>query len=266
MALPNDVVIYQFDGERGCMVPLLETIANGRPSVLLVHGQPGSGAMWGEVPFMLHKFANVFSYDRPGWGSSSLSATDLSGNTDYLASVVSAIGISSLVLVGYSYGGAVVLDYCSRSNSNPRVVLIAPAANYHALGLLDSVLEIGVFDLFSRPRSRYFKLRRALRLDQTPTGLAIKSLLSESRWIRKDLQALRVPKDLASVVIVAGILDRVVPPTSIRALSQSLGDANVEWFGKLGHTIIWQAPEVIVSVISKFLGNSGSRDAIREQS
>lgn len=249
------LAIYRYDSRAGHMIALeiLEPIAG--PAILLVHGQPGSGLMWGVLPRLLSRIATVYSYDRPGWGTSESDATDLLGNVGYLSSVVSLFGEPAPLLLGYSYGGALVLDFAkSTKMQNLKIVLVAPAANVLAFGRFDRMLEVDLISsLLATPPS--FLRSRSKGVNAVTRLRNLRSLLAEARRLRGDLEQVGIAvRDDQEIVIVAGMLDRVVPPSSIRVLSKHLPQAKVVWLYQIGHTIVWRAPQVITGQVAELLG------------
>lgn len=255
--------IYRYDKALGRLWGVSDIVSNNLPNVLLVHGQPGSGVMWGELPRLLSSRANIYSYDRPGWGAASAIPQSLTGNVDYLSSVIRRFDNVPL-LVGFSYGGAVVLEYASREfQTNPNyvanhIVAVAPATNSQALGYLDRILEASILDHTVTFFDKHFHLKVTSFFQKLTGGIRISSLITECKWLRSDLGKLDLacsPND--QIIILAGLLDRVVPPSSIRALSEKIPFAKVFWNPDVGHRYVSKAPGVIATAISEMLNIYG---------
>src|SRR5258705_13064439 len=73
--------------------------------VVLLHGQPGSGADWKQVEARLPPGLNVLAPDRPGYGASRRSAGGFAAGARALLADMDAWGIDQAVLVAHSYGG-----------------------------------------------------------------------------------------------------------------------------------------------------------------
>jgi non-heme chloroperoxidase len=102
----------------------------GRP-VVLIHGYPLSGRGWDkQVPALLDAGYRVITYDRRGFGRSSQPTVgyDYDTFTADLATVLDALDLSEVVLVGHSMGTGEVTRYLG-SYGSARVakgVLVAP--------------------------------------------------------------------------------------------------------------------------------------------
>src|SRR5580692_3060300 len=88
----------------------LRWAAVGRHEVVLLHGQPGSGADWQQVADLLPPALNVVALDRPGYGASRQPAGGFAYGARAVLAELDARGIGQAVLVGHSYGGGVALS------------------------------------------------------------------------------------------------------------------------------------------------------------
>jgi pimeloyl-ACP methyl ester carboxylesterase len=78
--------------------------------VVLLHGQPGSGADWEQLAGQLPGTLHVTALDRPGYGASPRPAGGFGYNARAVLADLDARGIERAVLVGHSYGGGVALS------------------------------------------------------------------------------------------------------------------------------------------------------------
>ena len=89
----------------------------GGVPVLLVHGNGGNRTQWKAQLEQLRATRRAVAFDLRGMGDS-----DPAGDADYsvagfsqdVAAVADVLGLSRFVLVGHSFGGAVVADYAGR--------------------------------------------------------------------------------------------------------------------------------------------------------
>jgi pimeloyl-ACP methyl ester carboxylesterase len=89
------------------------------PAIVLVHGLPGNGRDWMPLPERLAAGgARAIAYDRVGYGHSSRrDAGDpftLDQNASELLELLELLNLSDATLVGWSYGGGVVLRAAQR--------------------------------------------------------------------------------------------------------------------------------------------------------
>ncbi len=90
-----------------------DTGGSGRP-VVLIHGWPLSGASWKEqVPALSQAGFRVITYDRRGFGNSDkpIAGYDYKTLADDLSSLIEALDLSNVTLVGFSMGGGEVVQY-----------------------------------------------------------------------------------------------------------------------------------------------------------
>jgi pimeloyl-ACP methyl ester carboxylesterase len=91
--------------------PLVADEYGRGPTVILLHGQPGSASDWqGVVPLLCGDFAVVVP-DRLGYGRTGGVAADFEGNALSVARLLDRLGIDRAVVVGHSWGGGVALAF-----------------------------------------------------------------------------------------------------------------------------------------------------------
>ncbi|MDA8115910.1 MAG: alpha/beta hydrolase [Actinomycetota bacterium] len=215
------------------------------PAILLVHGQPGSGRLWGALPAHLARLGKVYSYDRPGWGAHRTSPGDLRYNARWLCAIADALG-GRVVVVGYSYGAAVALEAIAIGCSAIQgLVLVAPAANELAVGPLDRAFEPAwISNSTARAAAWGASGRLPGRLERAL--LSAHSLAVESGSLRGDLNGLRNSAAASvPVAIVAGLADRTVPPSSVSLLASALGAEEVRWSSTSGHLLPLRRPRLV---------------------
>ncbi|MEM6567106.1 MAG: alpha/beta fold hydrolase [Planctomycetota bacterium] len=197
--------------------------------VIYVHGTPGDAESWADYLDDPVGGARAVAVDRPGFGKSdSRSLADLRGQSRALAPFVQSA--ESVVLVGHSYGGPVVLQAALDFPDRVRgVVVIAGSVspelekrrwfNYLAQGVRLIV-----------PR----KLRRA----------------NDEVWVLKpDLE--RMAADLGRievpVAIVHGTEDGLVPYGNVAFMEGALTGAervDVTTLEGVGHFLIWEQESI----------------------
>jgi pimeloyl-ACP methyl ester carboxylesterase len=82
-----------------------------RRPIVLVHGAWHGAWCWAAVQAALdQRGLTSYAIDLPGHGASTLPLGDLHGDADHLGDVLDRLALSDSVLVGHSYGGAVITD------------------------------------------------------------------------------------------------------------------------------------------------------------
>jgi pimeloyl-ACP methyl ester carboxylesterase len=147
--LPSPGRMVQLPG--GAQLNVLES--GQGPAVVLVHGLPGSAYDWRPLPERLAAGGRrVIVYDRVGYGYSSPRGTEsdytYDQNAAELLELLETLGLSEATLVGWSYGGGVVLRAGLRDPERiSRLVLlgsVGPAMEIQEPGAAERIL-------FSRP-------------------------------------------------------------------------------------------------------------------
>jgi pimeloyl-ACP methyl ester carboxylesterase len=85
--------------------------------VLFVHGNGGNRTQWRTQLERLRRNRRAVAFDLRGMGESDTAANadySVAGFSEDVAAVADALGLDRFVLVGHSYGGAVVADYAGR--------------------------------------------------------------------------------------------------------------------------------------------------------
>ncbi|MCB0998892.1 MAG: alpha/beta hydrolase [Acidimicrobiales bacterium] len=121
---------------------MIDTAASGLPLVVLVHGAWHGAWCWATLQDRLDRRGIAsLAIDLPGHGASTSPATDLHGHAAHVADVVTRWGRPT-VLVGHSYGGAVVTEAAAHTDGVAHLVYLAafaPAAGDSVMSQLGSM-------------------------------------------------------------------------------------------------------------------------------
>ncbi|MHB8340835.1 MAG: alpha/beta fold hydrolase [Mycobacteriales bacterium] len=112
------------------------------PPVLLLHGQPGTAAVWVKLlPALLDRHLRVVAVDRPGYHGEPERARGFAGNAARIEVLLDELGLDQVLLVGHSWGGGVALrcalDIPARCAG---LVLLASVGSHQAIAGPDRVL------------------------------------------------------------------------------------------------------------------------------
>jgi pimeloyl-ACP methyl ester carboxylesterase len=244
-----------------------------REAILLLHGQPGWGALWQPVVDALRRrlgplAPRLLAPDRPGWGRSPLAVGGIARGADAAARELDREGVERAVVVGHSFGGAVALAMAAR---HPRrvssIVLLAPAAHRAALNRVDRALAnpvvggaaafvgIGAAEaIVRRPALRRIVAshgKGALPTSVELIGPALgtrrhwRSFAAEQRALIGEVPALEqaLPAISAPAVALAGGEDHAVPPAAVRGVVAALPNAELVELQGVGHQLPLEAAE-----------------------
>lgn len=247
---------------------------SSRTTVLILHGQPGSSAVWREVAQRLSLTRRVVVPDRPGWGASRVLARGLAANADWADHLLDRLGVADVVVVGHSWGGAAALTLALRHPARVRaLVLVGSVGPAPSLSAVDHLLAAPfVGDLLvgaslhaaSRllvlpPLQRWFAPELA-RVRPTVARDILRgwrghrartSFLVEQRALVRELPALETHLERIAVpaTVVVGERDRVVHPRVAELLVTRLPHAHLHRLAGLGHLLAAEAPVELAHII-----------------
>lgn len=189
---------YSVFPEKPRRIRYLRAGTRGGDRVIFVHGTPGEAKGWADYLLNVPDGAEYYAVDRPGFGGSSPSEPepDLSRQAAALLPLLSTPDKRPVVLVGHSYGGAVVAQ--AAMTFPDRVLAIVILA-----GSLDPEQE-RIHPL--QHVAQWWGIRHVLPSSLRNANVELLQLESELRQLAPGLGRIR-----ASVTIVHGTSDRLVP-------------------------------------------------------
>ena len=240
--------------------------------VLLLHGQPGSARDWEKVRAAIGDRARTIAIDRPGWDGRS-APSGLAGNASAAVAVLDAERAGSATVVGHSFGAAIAAWLAAHHPERVEaLVLAAPSANLASLNRLDRLLAMplvgpvlaattlaGIGAALTAPPLRE-RIGSRLSLDPRYLRASGRKLLSPGAWrsfsteqrlLIRDLPLLerRLGAISAPTTIVIGTADRIVPPSSARALAGQISGAEVVQLPRATHLLPQERPEHLGEII-----------------
>ncbi len=246
--------------------------APGAGTILLLHGQPGSGRDWAPVLALLDRGTEALPLDRPAWdGHSAAAGLEVNGRAALAA--LDASGVHRATVVGHSFGGGVAAWLAIHHPDRvQRLVLVAPAANANSLnevdrllalplvGSLASAVVLGASGLALRAAPVRRQLARRFRVNAAYLGSLARTLLSPSAWRAFVVEQRAMVRDLpilerelhrisCETMILAGAADRTVPTAAVRMLSAQIPGARLVLLPGAGHLVPQLHPEPLVAAI-----------------
>jgi pimeloyl-ACP methyl ester carboxylesterase len=244
------------------------------PAVLLLHGQPGTGADWAGVRRALEPRFQVVVPDRPGYGNSDGAAGGFEHNARAMVELLDRLGLERAVVAGHSWGAGVALAMGERHPERvSAIAMVCPVVPGEPLGAVDRALAgrrtgpvvaragfFGAGVALASPRLRR-RVERTLpgsdpeRLGEVArewrSGRAWRSFWIEQRALFSDLPALE--DDIAALAVpttvVVGTRDRVTSPDAARRFAAGVGARIVEVPGS-GHLLPMQRPAEVAAAIA----------------
>jgi len=246
-------------------------------AVVFVHGNPGSLADYSAIVRPASRRYRVIAFDRPGHGHSDPPATGFDTaetQAALLHECLVQLGVRKPVLVGHSWGGALVLAYALQfPQDTSGVVLLAPAAypEKEGTGLARTLARVPLVGdlllLTSRPlvrREIKHGLEEAFAPARVPphylkqaeslwarTG-EVKAALRDEATLNASLAALGPKYDSIRlpVVIVTGDSDLIVNPrTNAYALHRAVKSSKLVVLRRTGHEIQLTQPQAVLDAV-----------------
>ena len=256
------------------------------PPVVLLHGQPGSGASWEPVSRLLESDCRVLAPDRPGYGRSPEEATGLLGNAEAIAAMIAGHRAEPATVVAHSWsGGAAVLLAERHPELVSRLVLIGAACTADSVNVVDRLLTAPVVGevltvsglvgisavlppvrrLIGRLTSDRWRWLLSVLPDQGVLGGGRGALGRHRRTFMIEQRALNdeLPRVIAAtpriglpVTVVSGDWDVVVPVRASVTLARSLPRAELVLVPEAGHFVVRDDPTAIAAIIRRAMGSS----------
>lgn len=203
--------------------------------LVFVHGSPGGAGVWATQFDTLATNANLFAYDRPGFGKSKplLAQPHLPMQVDALMTLLASATTNPVLLIGHSYGSPIALLAALEHPGKIRGALLIG-------GDVDPAQEKPFWvQYFCGWRATSWMLPRALR----QCNREMLTVRADLAVMQKQLPQLAVP-----VLMLHGDRDPLVPVENVAWLENqldALGKTNL--FAKIilpgvNHFIPWEHP------------------------
>lgn len=260
----------------GARIHYVESRGSG-PGVLMLHGHSGTALDWRRVQADLPGLRTI-AIDRPGYGYSKGGYVPFDRQVGLLHDLARKLGLKRPIVAGHSYGGALALAYAERyPKQTAAVVAVDPAIDPNPPGTADRAMA-RVSDILGLPivhtigHLTFTQLLRTIIADAiTPAGFAPQPV--DPRYMRnfravslkrEDLQtsaaetlgranvSREVDSGLGQIVaptwVLAGRLDKVVPPAVMRGAARQIRGSRFEWLPG-GHMQTWTHPAAVAAAI-----------------
>jgi pimeloyl-ACP methyl ester carboxylesterase len=231
-----------------------------KPPLILIHDAGGDHLSW--PPEIRRMTAGrVYTLDLPGHGKSG--GPGRQSVTEYADSVVgfmNSAGLSRVVLIGHSLGGAIALTIAI--NYPERAAGLGLISTGSRLPIPSSVMENAanpatvilavqkLLELMRIPQSaRHLKDQTLKRLSSVRQTLFHGDLLAcESYNVTARLDAIRIP-----VLVLCGTDDQLVPRINSESLVEQIPGAALQTIEDAGHLVILEQPSRVARLLSVFL-------------
>ncbi len=257
-------------------------------AVVLLHGQPGSGADWQQVTGLLPAHWHVVAADRPGYGCNPRPAGGFVANAREVLSQMDSRGIQRAVIVGHSYGGGVALVAAGLAPHRIKAVVLLASVGPGCVNVWDWLLAAPGTGLLCSlvawrlaPWVAQARLARIARRQSRPLapgehvnwqflgdatserGRLWRTFLAEQRALLREMGQLvaSLPLVKAPVLLLADPADKLVPVGTACQLASSLRSARLQLVEGAGHQLPRRIPVVVADALVAFLGSLGDLEA-----
>lgn len=243
------------------------------PALVFIHG--GLGNLWNFYP-QLDRFyghRELIAYSLAGNGDSEGSGSQtLSGHVQDLAVLLAALNIDEPVLVGWSYGTAIALEY-AKNHLTAGLVLTGGGAYGLTPAwerpLLKLITALRLYRLLPGENALRF-LAKSTMLDRSASDELIEDLLrsnplprrasawrtvTEAFWGydgRADLDTVTCP-----ALVVHSRADHVVPMEVARTTARLLPNAGFHILERAGHVTLAERPDEFAELMDSLLARIG---------
>ena len=263
--------------------PGLAAIDRGAgPTVLLLHGQPGSGSSWDPVSDLLVDRFRLLAPDRPGYGATAGEARGISDNAEIAAALLDVNGAGPATVVAHSWAGGVGVLLAERYPELVRgLVLVGAACTPDSLDGFDRLLALPVLgevltvagllalgEVLPKVRRLGPRVPAAYRDQFLATlpdqgvlggergalGRHRRTFVSEQRALIDELPVVHdaLSRITVPTAVVVGTWDVVVRPGAGRTLADAIGGAELVEIPRAGHFVARDTPDQLAGIVERY--------------
>lgn len=244
-------------------------------ALLLVHGFTANKDTFNDVARLLTKNYTVYSVDLPGFGDADRDPRadySIRSQSEYVRSLVAALGLGRVHLGGNSMGGGIVAEYAARYPDEVASIWLLDAVattemsqsvfvkTFEATGEFPLLVKtrdqvVSKFDLLlGQPKFIPYSIEYALAVigerDFDLHKQILKTLTMTTTPIETRYSNLTTP-----ALIVTGDQDRIVPPASVNTLAKVFVNSKVIVMPGVGHIPMFESPKQTVQDYLEFRSN-----------
>jgi len=228
--------------------------------VILIHGA-GSDLFGWPVPIRRLPGRHIIALDLPGHGQSEGPVHhSLSALRTHLHRFILELGFAHTILVGYSLGGLIALDYAGHFPEDIKGLSLIAFGTRSRLpeGLMDRLGHPReaeqVKDEFNRiffhqefPHSMRQKIMKPFHAVK-PGILKADFSIGLNYQLEANQQNISCP-----VQFISGSQDQIATPSSVRQLAYMFPGADLHFIPSAGHMVLFEKTDQVISLLSGFL-------------
>jgi len=268
---------------------LFYEISGEGTALVLIHSAWASQKWWRwQVP-VLNKHYKVITIDVRGHGQSTAlhSPSSVEDLTNDLETFLKKIAVDDPVLIGWSMGGMISMQYCLNHPQNVKALVLIATSGHRIPGLKLKICMqylqalAGLFMDIAQPRkfdrtTREFPRQNAWLTYHLRNTLSPAASQEIYNWILSDIT--RNPRENFFAVIkslwnweageklteigiptliMAGKLDTLAPPRCAQGLHEAIPNSKLVVVENASHYLVMERPEIVNQAILNFLKDIG---------
>jgi pimeloyl-ACP methyl ester carboxylesterase len=209
-----------------------------------------------ELVNLLKEKYNVHFFNLPGFCSvpePQKNFFDVEDFTDYFAIWLKEQNIKPFAIIGYSFGGAVTLDYKVRYKTTSHIILISPALKRKE-NLKSHIASFGKYLIPSRYLNHLKHIYQSIFSKYYQMGTPFLRA-SYDKIVRRDMRPLLKSVNKREILLIYGDSDESTPSKLVTKTISELGLMS-KIIKRGGHEIGATHPKEVFSAITRFLSTS----------
>jgi abhydrolase domain-containing protein 6 len=252
--------------------------------MLFVHGFAADKESWLALLVAMERGRSAVIMDLPGFGAAGPidpERASARAQAAVLAKLLDRLGYGRAHLVGNSMGGGISIrfasDFPARATSMTLIGSVGPVAEKSELGLAldrgENPLVVGSeadFDrmaaiVFEKPPPSTRAMRAYLAVDRAERAERYHALFRGWNEPRPadGLTELKLESIATPALVIHGDHDRVIHPSTGRALAAALPHARLEMLTGVGHAPQIEAPRAVAGLVQRFVDETEKAYAAR---
>jgi len=230
---------------------------SNKPVLLFLHGWRSEGLVWKQIVEKMPACYNIYVLDLSGFGKSQTPPPDftLQDYANIINSFIKKFSLSSVVIVGHSFGGRVTIKLAAQKPGYLNKIVLVDSAGVRQVSLTRSLTVVvakiikPLFKLsfLKNLRRRIYKNLGAQDYLATPK---LQSILLNI--INEDLTPL-LSKISLPTLLIWGANDQETPVAQARVMEQLVPGSKLIILSHAGHFSFLDQPDIFVQELKKFL-------------
>ncbi len=242
------------------------TNSKNSPTLVFLHGWGGSWASWSPILERLKKNFDLFAFDLPGFGNQSIQIPYYLDNyVDFVINLLKTRKIKNPILIGHSFGGAVISKIAAE-NLYPikKLILVDAAAIRHpysfrqlitlkTISSIKKILSLPLIKVIMPPIQKLY-YRSTNQQNSDYAALKDNPIMQKTfqHIIKDDLSAL-LTKIKTPTLIIWGEDDLSTPLADGQKINSLISNSKLIIYPNSSHFSYLENQDIFVNDIKKFI-------------